>query len=211
MVNRDSLIQPHLTKGKMKNTIKLFLANASVALLAACGGGGGSSSDTENNPLSKYVGTYYICDGHSKETVTVTASGSNSISLTYLEDVYQNTNCTGPIVGTYRMPQAITAIFQNKSTVNFPPVSILPNADTVDRVTFSSPGMTAQLTGNGVSGSCVNYSGGNVCYDDLVLPALSTTGAVYLKGNHLVTFILENGVLEVDGIYSKSDSFVPIN
>ena len=193
----------------MKNTIKLLIATVSVAMLAACGGGGGggSSGDTANNPLSKYVGTYYICDGHSKETVTVAASGSNSISLTYLEDVYQNTNCTGPIVGTYRMPQAVTATYQNQTTANFPPVTLLPNADTVDRVTLSSPGQTAQLTGSGVSGSCVNYSGGNVCYNNLVLPAVSTTGAAYLSGNYLITFSLENGVLEADGIYSKDASF----
>lgn len=200
----------------MKNTIKLTLAASAVALLAACGGGGGDSGgsgsgsgggDTANNPLSKYAGTYYICDGRSKETVTVAANGSNSISFAYVEEIYQNNNCTGSVIGTYRLPQAVTATYQNQTTANFPPVTILPNADTVDRVTLSSPGMTAQLTGSGVSGSCVNYSGGKVCYDNLVLPAVSTTGAAYLSGNYLVTFSLENGVLESDGIYSKVASF----
>jgi hypothetical protein len=185
--------------------LKYTLAATSFALLAACGGGGGV--DTANNPLSKYVGTYYICDGHSKETVSVTALGSNSISLSYLEEIYQNVNCTGPIVGTYRMPQAVTATYESQTTANFPPVTLLPNAGTVERVSLSSPGMTAQLSGSGVSGSCVNYSGGNVCYSNLVLPPVNTTGATYLSGNYFVTFSLENGVLEADGIYSKESSF----
>lgn len=189
-------MSPHLNK--------IFML-ISTSLLAACGGGGGA--DTANNPLEKYAGTYYICDGHSKETVTVATSGSNSINLTYVEDVYQSTNCTGNIVGTYRMPQKVTATYKNQTTANFPPVTILPNADTVDRVTLSSPGMTAQLTGSGVNGSCVNYSGGNVCYNNLVLPAVSTSGAAYISGNYLITFSLENGVLEADGIYSKDASF----
>lgn len=191
----------------MKNTIKLILATVSVALLAACGGGGGGGGDTANNPLAKYAGTYYICNGHSKETVNVAASGSNSINLTFVEEIYQNINCSGSVVGTYTLPQPVTATYQNQTTANFPPVTILPNADTVDRVNLSSPGMTAQLTGSGVSGSCVNFPSGNHCFNNLVLPAVSTTGAAYLSGNYFITFSLENGVLEADGIYSKDSSF----
>jgi hypothetical protein len=67
--------------------------------------------------------------------------------------------------------------------------------------------MTAQLTGSGVNGSCVNFPAGNHCFDNLVLPALSTTGAVYLIDNYLITFSLENGALEADGVYSKDSSF----
>lgn len=190
-----------------------------IVLLVACGGSGsGDSGATDNsvgnensdeiiNPLAKYAGTYYICDGHSKEIVTVTASGSNSMSLNFSEEIYQNDNCSGLVVGTYRLPQSITARYQNQTTANFPPVTLLPDAATVDRLTLSSPAMTAQLSGSGVSGSCVNYSNGNVCYESLSLQAMSTTGAVYLSGNYLVTFILVNNVLEADGIYSKDENF----
>ena len=191
----------------MIKTVKFVLAATAVATLVACGGGDGTTVSTENNPLKKYEGTYYICDGHTKETVTVTATGSNAVNLTNVEEIYNNTNCSGSVVGTFRLPQPVTATYLNQTTANFPPVTILPNADTVDRVNLSSPAMTAQLTGTGVSGSCVTYTGGNVCYNNINLSALNETGAAYLSGNYLITFNLVNGVLEAEGIYSKDATF----
>lgn len=48
MANRHSLIQPHLTKEKMKNTIKLILTASAIALLAACGTTGNKVLKSEN-------------------------------------------------------------------------------------------------------------------------------------------------------------------
>jgi hypothetical protein len=60
------------------------ISTSMITLLAACGGSGDGVVDTVNNPLAKYAGTYYICNGHSKETVTVAASRTNSINLSII-------------------------------------------------------------------------------------------------------------------------------
>jgi hypothetical protein len=198
----------------MYKKIKLALVISSVVLLSACGGGGGSAPAasalaTDNNPLKKYQGTYYICDDddHSKKILSITATGTNSMSMTYVENIYQNASCTGAIVGTYSMPLPVTATYQSQTTANFPAVTILPLSDIVDQLTISSPAMTAQLTGSGVAGSCVYYTSGNTCESNLVTPATTITGASYLRGDYFVTLSLSNGVLVADGILSKNSSF----
>ena len=194
----------------MKPAIKYTVAATAIAVLAACGGGGEggtNSGSTANNPLSKYEGTYYVCDGRSKETMTVTAVGDNTLSFTLVENIYDGDNCTGSVVGTYTLPQPLSATYQSQTSVTLPPVTVLPISATVDKVTLSSPSMTAQLSGSGVRGSCVYYTNGNVCYDSLSLASVTTTGAVYQNGNYILTFSLENGVLEADGIYSKDAAF----
>ena len=191
----------------MKNLNAVAACTVAV-VFAGCGGGGDSSGGASaDNPLRKYEGTYYHCDDHDKVSVTVVAAGSNSVTLSYTEQIYQNANCTGSIVGTYTLPQAITASFQSQTTANLPPVTVLPSAGTVDKITVSAPNMTAQLTGTGVKGSCVYFSSGNTCFDSLDLPAQTTTGALHLSGNYLVVFTLSNGVLESDSIYSKDPAF----
>ena len=195
----------------MLKKLKFTFVAASVALLTACGGGGdavdSAVGSTVDNPLAKYVGTYYACDGNTKEILTAAASGSNSLKVNVVETTYQNDNCSGAVVGTYSLPEPYTIAYQDKTTANFPAVTILPSADSVDRGALSIPAMTAQLTGSGVSGSCVTYANGNICYDSLSLGAVSTTGALYLKDGYLVTLVLENGVLEADAIYSTNPSF----
>ncbi len=183
---------------------KSIISCLSLVTLVACGGGG---SGIANNPLQKYEGTYYVCDGRAKETVTVTASGSTSVSLSYVEDTYQNNNCSGSIIGTYKLPQAITATFDSPVTASFPKVTILPTTATVDKVALSVPAMTAQLTGSGVSGRCITYTGGSSCYDTLVVPLFNGAGALYITGNYLVIFSNNNGVLTADSIHSKDPSF----
>jgi hypothetical protein len=204
----------------MFKQLKLVAILTITATLVACGGGGdggtptappisGSSNNdvSTNNPFKKYEGNYYACDGNSKKTVTVSTKGSNQADLAYIEEIYQNQNCTGPIVGTYSLPQSITATYQNQTTAIFPRVTILPDSGAVDGINLSTRGMTAQLTGSGVNGKCVNYANGNTCFDSLSVPASSTTAAIYLSGNYLVTFSSENGTLQSDGIFSKTSSF----
>ncbi len=192
----------------MNKKFKLSLIACVATVLTACGGGGGNSgAGSDTNPLKKYEGTYYVCDGHSKETVTVTASGSNSMSMTLVADLYQNTNCAGVVVGTYKLAQPLIATHQNQTSANLPPVTIFASSDSVDRVSLSYAGGTAQLTGSGVIGNCVNYSGGNTCYDNLTQPVQTATGAAYLNGNYFVSFSLTNGVLAYDAIRSKDPLF----
>jgi hypothetical protein len=194
----------------MDNKFKLALVIVSVTFLAACGGGGSSSGgSTAGNPLQKYEGTYSICDvgGHSKQTVTVTANGSNSVNMASVEQIYQNTNCSGAIVGTYSLPSPITATYQSQTTASFPQVTIMPRSDIVESVTISAPAMTAILVGSGVSGSCVTYATGNQCFNNLSMAAQAFTAAFYLRGNYFVTFDRQNGVLVANGIFSKDPSF----
>lgn len=162
---------------------------------------------SSSNPLKKYEGTYYICDSHSKKTVTVAATGSSSLSLAFVENIHKEQDCTGAIVGTYTLPQVVTATYQYQTTANLPPITILPDSAAVDQVTISSPSMTAKLTGTGVSGSCVNFNNGNVCFNSLANPASNKTGALYINGNYLITLSVTNGVLEADDIFSKDSSF----
>lgn len=192
----------------MNNKLAVIFVAALILLLSACsGGGGGGDAPAATKLLAKYAGTYYVCDGHSMEAVTATAVGADSLNLSYEEKIYQNANCAGGVVGTYSLPSPITFTYVSNTTATFPPVTVLPFSDTVDNGTITSPAMTAQLSGTGVSGSCVTYTGGNFCYNNLTNNALSETGAIYLKDNYLVTLSLKNGVLTADGIYSKDASF----
>jgi hypothetical protein len=88
ITNNTVQFQPNFIKEKMKNAIKLILATASVALLAACGGGGGGG-DTNFNPnditlnkLSTFpLGSYYSKDildidlDYSKTSITGVKTG----------------------------------------------------------------------------------------------------------------------------------------
>lgn len=194
----------------MKPIQKTIASSFALLMLAACGGGGSgdnSGAGSNTNPLKKYEGTYYVCDGRAKETATVTASGANSMSITFVEDIYQNTNCQGAVVGTYKLAQPLVATYQNQATAKLPPVTIFPTSDVVDRISMSYAGGTAQLTGSGVNGNCVNYPGGRSCFEDLTRPAETWTSAWYLKGDYIVTFFLENGVLEYGNVSSKDPLF----
>jgi len=184
-----------------------------VAALAACGGGGDEGSNgvpppsTDSNPLNKYQGTYYVCEGRQKTTVTIISSGENSANISYAEDIYADDNCGGAIVGSYREPQPATATYLAPTAVTLPPITILPFSDIADRATLAIPSMTAQLTGTGVRGLCVDFTNGNVCYESLQVSAATATGAIYQNDDYLLTFVLENGTLSADAIYSKRSTF----
>lgn len=194
----------------MKSIQKTIASSFALLILAACGGGGSgdnSGAGSNTNPLKKYEGTYYVCDGHAKETITVTATGSNSLSITLVEDIYQKTNCAGAVVGTYKLAPQLVATYQNQATAKLPPVTVFATSDVVDRISMSYAGGTAQLTGSGVSGKCVIYPGGRTCFEDLTQPAANWNSALYLKGDYVVTFFLENGVLEYGDVSSKDPLF----
>lgn len=200
----------------MENTIKLILATASVALLAACGGGGGGGGETTNNMLNKYEGVYYHCEDNEKSTLTLTANGSDSLNVLLATDVYSGDNCSGSVIGSYRWNTPGVVTYQRKTTATMPPITLLSYSDTVDEVTLSAANVSAQLTGSGVSGNCVNYSystqngsrTGQSCFD-LSFPSTSQTGALYLTADnqYLVQFSRENGVLSADDMFSKNQNF----
>lgn len=197
----------------MKNIIQYALTTSAVALLAACGGGGG---DTTNNVLKKYEGAYYHCEDNEKTALTLTAIGSDSLNVTLATDVYSADNCSGNVIGSYRWNTPAVVQYQRKTTATMPAITVLPYSDTVDEVTLSFANVTAQLTGSGVVGQCVNYAystqngtrSGQSCFE-LTFPSTLQTGALYLTADnqYLVQFSRTNGVLEAEGMYSKNQNF----
>lgn len=196
----------------------LFVLSLS-AVVAACGGGGGGeteSGSTENNPLEKYAGTYYVCNENEKIKLTLTVDGANSLNAILATDVYSNDNCSGSVIGSYKWTTPARLTYKGETSVTMPPVTLLPYSDKVDEVTMSTAGVTAQLTGSGVDGNCVNYAytyaGGSIdgqsCFD-LTFPSTTVSGALYLTADskYLVQFSRENGVLSADDMFSTDPSF----
>jgi hypothetical protein len=200
----------------MKTILKYTLAATSLALVAACGGGGGGTGSTADNPLQKYEGTYYVCDANEKTTLQMVPTGSNGLNVTMSAEVYSADNCGGSVIGSYRWNSPALLTYTGATTANLPPVTVLPYADTLDKVTLNISSMTATLTGSGVSGSCVNYSystgsgtrTGNHCYD-LVMNATSSNGALYKSSNgqYVVQFELNNGTYEAQMMVSSNSAF----
>lgn len=203
----DNLTGFAFKKGFVMRALRSISLCLSIVALVACGGGGEGTSGSVSNPLQKYEGTYYVCDGHDKETVSIVATGASSISLSFVEETYLNNNCSGSIVSTYKLPQPITATYDSQVTLNMPKVAVLPLTAAVDKIALSVPAMTAQLTGTGVNGRCRNYSGGYSCYETLVIPASSSFGGIYISGNYLVLFEDDKGALAASSIHSKEPTF----
>lgn len=224
------IITRKTTEGNMKLQKVLLLAALYALTLVGCGGGGeggggstatggtqtgGSSTGTVSNPLSKYEGVFYHCDGNDRASITLRAQSSDSMSITFTNDIYSNDNCSGNILGTQRISN-ITATYKGQTIATMPPVTLFPTADYVDSVLVSSVGATRELTGPGVQGVCVKYSyttsngskvNGESCLEPFT-PEVAN-GGIYLSADkkYLVDFGLENGVLTAYGIYSRDPSF----
>lgn len=200
----------------MQKTIGYAMAASVLAVLTACGGGGGGGGSTADNPLKKYEGTYYVCDKNEKTTLQMAPTGSNGLNVTMSAEVYSANNCSGNVIGSYRWNSPVLLTYTGATTANLPPVTVLPYADTVDKVALNTSSMTASLSGSGVNGSCVNYSyvgnngtvTGNTCYD-LVMNATSSNGALYMSSNgqYVVQFALNNGTYQAQTMVSKSSAF----
>ena len=185
-------------------------------LVAACGGGGGGGSTNQNNPLEKYAGTYYACDKNEKTSLQLTASGQNNLAAQLSADVYSGPNCTGEIIGSYRQNGSSVVSYVSTGNSDLPALTIFPSSDTIDYVTLAIPAGTGMLTGNGVTGNCVNYSymqgsssiSGSHCYDLVQQPA-TVTGGLYLSSDaqYLVQFQRVDGVYQAEKIISRNSSF----
>ena len=79
----------------MKNTIKLVLATASVALLAACGGGGGETTQKEPaqgvlSPTQLYFGNVAVGQTSGPRTATLSNLGDEPLVITRVENDHVN-------------------------------------------------------------------------------------------------------------------------
>jgi hypothetical protein len=200
------------------NAAKTSLVLTSLALLVACGGGSsdGAVENTALNPLKKYAGTYYVCNENEKRTIQLTPTGVNQLNVTLSSEVFSAFNCSGNVLGTYRLNDPLVLTYSGTAIATLPPYTVLPFAGTVDRVTRNTSSVAATLTGSGVSGSCVNYTyadngrttTGQQCYE-LIVPASLTTGALYINSNqqYMVQFELINGTYESQIVASTNSSF----
>jgi len=193
----------------MLKQLKIVVGAAVTATMVACGGGGdsgGSSggSVSVNNPLKKYEGTYFFCDGNDKSTVTFSATGADGLSVIFSSEVYSGANCSGNILGSYKLDEPALITYKDATSATLPPATVFPFSATVDRLTISIGPTTGTLKGSGVKDNCVSYSytnngtntTGNRCFE-LVIPQQTGVSAIYLSpdNQYLVTFGLENGTL----------------
>lgn len=175
-------------------------------VLAACGGGGGDEGGNGNStpagPLEKYVGSYSYCDqDHTKYSLSLTNAGNQDLYGSIEEVTYQNSNCSGDVLGTYKWksPATISYISTGVATVN---AAGLPASLSIDKVKMTLT-TQATLTGPGVTGNCLKYPGGNVCYD-LSINSASNDGGLYISGSKLYELSLENGVYVLESPYIKN-------
>lgn len=194
----------------MQNTLKYALSATVVAMLVACGGGGDDNGTANSqpvdpaSPIAKYTGSYSYCDqDHSKYTIVFSQAGSNVLRADFSDVTYQNTNCTGPVLGTY----ILNGTLLNYLSTGVGTVSsggILPASLTFDKFQARFSNLTPILTGPAVINNCVRISSAKqFCFDVLTLNQTLQAGFL-LDGSILYELPLENGVYELDGIYRKN-------
>jgi len=210
----------------MFKQLKLMAGLAITATLAACGGGGDSGSSSSgssvsvDNPLKKYEGTWYVCDGTEKTIYSISTTGTDGLHLNYSQEFYEKPNCSRQLFATYKWdtPQLIT--YKDATSATLPPATIFPFSDTVDRVTFLTSPSRATLTGPRVYGKqneCVRFDQTVVefmpmlnsrCFD-LVVQQRTSSEALYLTADnqYLVRLRLINGVLAWGETLSRSSTF----
>jgi hypothetical protein len=126
----------------MKNTIKLLLVTASVALLAACGGGGGGG-DAQITPPTLDLRTAWATYFQSNRSNNFTVSGSvNNINVTG----------NGTMIVGYATPASILAIDPSSP---FPGPSV--NISNLSKTTLSSNGTIAANGNQSLISSTVEY------------------------------------------------------
>jgi hypothetical protein len=177
------------------NFCLLFAINA---LIAGCGGG---SVDVVSSPLDKYVGTWIGCADHERLTVIVSRSSDTVLRYSMVGEAFNDSSCAGSSVGTMTYSDPVATLeFQSTATILVEdpltyPVSLLGNK-LVDRFRATIAGGTVTYSGPNLSGSCINYQGGNFCTggsNPATLPVASMDYALYLANGTLTRIRLENG------------------
>ncbi|ODU07966.1 MAG: hypothetical protein ABS84_14750 [Rubrivivax sp. SCN 71-131] len=180
-------------------------------LLAACGGGGGDDdADHPQGPLAKYSGTYTYCDRHERGTMTSTASADGrALTLTLRSDYYQQSGCTGAIVGTETISSPVTATYLSTGTaqvVGWPSASSSATR-TVDRVQVTAPATTVSLTGSGVTSvdgqPCVVYTNGRTCLESTANGPLNDVAGIAFTDTALLLLVVAGAGYELDTAFQR--------
>ena len=211
---------------------KISMAVVAGALLASCGGGGGvcgatlafggavssqcSQASGIANPLKKYEGSYYMCDGNRKTILRASVSGSRSLNVHGSAEVYSGARCTGSVIGLFAFDAPSVVTYSGSATANLPAFTVFPYSDSIDRVLTDASTATATLSGSNVSANCVNYSyveagvtkSGSHCFS-LTQQVAAFVGGLYLSADdqYLTDFTLANVVQTPGTVFSRSPSF----
>lgn len=194
----------------MRAILKYSLSVTAVAMLMACGGGGDSDGGSTNNTeelqtgaLAKYIGSYSYCDqDNTRYSLVLNSTGNNTLNIEPTEVTYQNSDCSGNVLGTYSWTTPATATLASTSVATVSGGG-LPGSLTIDKIQVAVNNARIRLVGPAVTGNCVKFSNGNICYNQL---QTNTTiqGGFYLSNGKLYELELENGTYFVSGIYSKN-------
>jgi hypothetical protein len=180
----------------MSNKIKLVVALVLSISLAACGGGSSSST----NPLEKYVGTYTGCNNHQKSTTTISTTSYDQASVSTTTDIFENSDCTGANLGTHTDSSPVTVTYRAAANLPVSGIGSTVQNLTIDIINILLPPVSQSLTGSGVNGLCVNYTGGSYCYSTPPTSAVSSEGGFYMVGNLLYSLTFVNGVYQTDSV-----------
>ena len=207
----------------------------SSTMLIACGGSPGTSSDpsaaggpTQGNPpavggtaptnpppatptvntgLSKYEGIWrQECVDHMRLTMTATATGKDSFSITRNEDFFANADCTGAIVavGNYGVPDEAVTYTEplNDVSILMPDGSIVratvdPGIATspIAQYTFTGPGVLASIFEPifGKTKAKIQYAEKVGDVERFALRGQSDSGALVLLNDELYSLVpIEN-------------------
>ena len=179
-----------------------FLFGALLALFQiACGGGsaGDVGVDKATNKWINNAGTYSACDSHNKVSATLTPTGSNQLFVSLKQEVFSQANCMGSQVGVLS-PLTLIMTYQNTITSNVKGIgssTTLQNLS-IDTVSVSAPAQTINLTGSGVSGNCVYYLNGNICFNNLNYSAATMNAAIYVSSTVFSALTLNGLVWNAD-------------
>ena len=204
----------------MNNQTGYFGVILSSMMLMACGGSPGDSSEspavggtaTPNAPaavsainpgLAKYAGIWHKdCVDHMRLTMTATATGANSFSVSRNQEYFANADCTGAIVanGNYGVPDETvqyTAPLQNVSVQLLTGATIVTNVDPGSsvlanaRFNFSGPGVLASIFESIVGKTVANiqYAEKVKQEEGFALRGQSTSGALLLLDGELLSLV----------------------
>lgn len=195
----------------MHNTTNRTVAAIAMALLSACGGGSDSTANEDEadeevvvpaHPMDKYLGSYSYCDrDYTREWLTITKASDGTYKSSVRTVVYENADCTGSALGT--MSRSPSPTLQHLSNEVVPArIEGLPASLAVDLLRLTWINGKLNLEGPGVSGNCLSYPKGYICYGAADLNRV-TEARMYLSDTALYMLDLEDGGYIADEIYVR--------
>jgi len=192
------------------------------AVLAACGGGGGGndgpgvgttlqSVPTPPQQLGALIGIWTTdCGDGERDVYTISRVSADTLQLAVKTDYYTSTDCRGVPTATDEPTAPVQAVYAGTMDAAF----VLPGAQAasmvkVDRLALSIAARTSRVSGPGVTRvaqpdgttkACFTPAdGGTLCIgESFMLPASTSSTAVYVYGNEMVTLAPNGATFEIE-------------